>query len=177
MGHIYYTRHGETEWNVENKVCGITDAMLTEKGHEQAKALGQKIISEGYKIDMILHSPLTRAKETAGHISQITGIPMRCDERLTEQNYGKWEGADGRGDEFFAAKSRFVNSFDGGESMLRVAQRIYNLLDELKNDSRTYLLVAHNAVSRSVRSYFVDMENEEYPRFDMDNCEILRYEF
>ena len=39
MKKIYFTRHGQTVWNVENKICGITDIELTEKGHEQAKEL------------------------------------------------------------------------------------------------------------------------------------------
>ena len=33
MGHIYFTRHGQTVWNVENKICGMTDIELTELGH------------------------------------------------------------------------------------------------------------------------------------------------
>ncbi len=40
---IYFTRHGETVWNVENKICGATDIGLTEKGHEQAEELGRLI--------------------------------------------------------------------------------------------------------------------------------------
>ena len=36
MGHFYFTRHGQTVWNVENKICGATDIELTELGHEQA---------------------------------------------------------------------------------------------------------------------------------------------
>ena len=40
---IYFVRHGETVWNVENKICGITDSPLTEKGHRQAAETGRKI--------------------------------------------------------------------------------------------------------------------------------------
>ena len=63
--------------------------------------------------------------------------------------------------------------------MLRVAQRIYNLLDDLKkeSESRTYILVAHNGIARVVNSYFHDMTNEEYARFGVANCEIVKYEF
>ena len=69
MPHIYFARHGQTVWNVENKICGATDIELTEKGHEQAELLGKKILEEGIKIDKILYSPLIRAAETARHIS------------------------------------------------------------------------------------------------------------
>ena len=41
MGHFYFTRHGQTVWNVENKICGATDIELTELGHEQAMELGR----------------------------------------------------------------------------------------------------------------------------------------
>ena len=47
MGHFYFTRHGQTVWNVENKICGATDIELTELGHEQAMELGRKIKEEG----------------------------------------------------------------------------------------------------------------------------------
>ena len=58
MGHFYFTRHGQTVWNVENKICGATDIELTELGHEQAMELGRKIKEEGVKIDEILYSSL-----------------------------------------------------------------------------------------------------------------------
>ena len=177
MPHIYFARHGQTVWNVENKICGATDIELTEKGHEQAELLGKKILEEGIKIDKILYSPLIRAAETARNISEITGIPMECEERLKEQCFGKYEGTPRDGEEFAVAKTYFINSYEDGESMLRLAQRIYNLLDELKNDERTFLLVAHNGISRVIQSYFYDMTNEEYAKFGVGNCEILRFEY
>ena len=177
MPHIYFARYAQTVWNVENKICGATDIELTEKGHEQAELLGKKILEEGIKIDKILYSPLIRAAETARHISEITGIPMECEERLKEQCFGKYEGTPRDGEEFAVAKTYFINSYEDGESMLRLAQRIYNLLDELKNDERTFLLVAHNGISRVIQSYFYDMTNEEYAKFGVGNCEILRFEY
>ena len=65
MHKLYFTRHGETVWNVENKICGMTDSPLTERGRAQARALGQKVKSGGYAIDEILYSPLSRAADTA----------------------------------------------------------------------------------------------------------------
>jgi probable phosphoglycerate mutase len=63
--------------------------------------------------------------------------------------------------------------------MLQLAQRIYNLMDEIKaeSDTKTYILVAHNGISRVIQSYFYDMTNEEYAAFGVKNCEILKYEF
>ena len=179
MGHFYFVRHGQTVWNVENKICGATDIELTELGHQQAIDTGKKIMEEGIKADEILYSPLIRAAETARHISEITGIPARMEPRLIEQYFGKWESTPRDGADFKKAKEFFACSHEGGESTLRLAQRIYNLLDDIKaeSDSKTYILVAHNGIARVVQSYFTDMTNEEYAAYGVKNCEVVRYDF
>ena len=73
MGHFYFVRHGQTIWNVENKICGATDIALTEFGHQQAVETGEKILKEGIQADEILYSPLVRAADTAKHISEMAG--------------------------------------------------------------------------------------------------------
>ena len=179
MKYFYYTRHGQTIWNVENKICGVSDVSLTEKGINQAKELGNKILDENIHIDEILYSPLVRAKETALYISEITGIPAKEEPRLKEQAFGKYEGTPRNGADFRVSKRNFIDSYDGGETMLHLAQRIYNLIDDIKNEpgDKVYLLVAHNGISRVVNSYFHDMSNEEYADFGIRNCEIRKYEF
>ena len=156
MGHFYFVRHGQTIWNVENKICGATDIALTEFGHQQAVETGEKILKEGIQADEILYSPLVRAADTAKHISEMTGIPARPEPRLTEQNFGKWESTARDGADFKKAKECFAMSHEGGESTLRLAQRNY---------------------ARVVQSYFHDMTNEEYAAFGVKNCEIVRYDF
>ena len=181
MGHLYFVRHGETVWNVENKICGATDIALTERGHEQAIATGEKLVRQGVHIDKILYSPLIRAAETARHISEITGVPRQAEPRLTEQCFGKWESTPRDGADFREAKKQFVERHEGGESMLHLAQRIYNLLDDIKKEAESegtvYLLVAHNGISRIIESYFRDMTNEEFAAFGIKNCELRKYEF
>ena len=61
--------------------------------------------------------------------------------------------------------------------MARMCQRIYNLLDRLKNDDKTYLLVAHNGIARIIKSYFNNMTNAEFAAFGVDNCAIVRFDF
>jgi len=177
MKHLYYLRHGQTVWNVENKICGSTDSPLTDFGRLQAKEAAEKILSEGIQFDEILYSPLSRAKDTALIISEITGIPAKEEPRLFEQNFGKWEGTSPRNSpEFTEAKRCFVSNYEGGESMIRLCHRVYTLLDKITQDSdKTYLLVAHNGISRVVHSYFNDMTNEEYAAFGIKNCEIREY--
>lgn len=176
MKPIYFTRHGQTFWNVENKICGSTDIGLTETGIEQAKELGKKIKEENLKIDEILCSPLIRAYDTAKYIADATGLPLKIEERLTEQYFGKYEGTARNGEEFKLSKQSFADDYCGGESMLRLAQRIYNLLDDLKNDDKIYLLVAHNGIARVINSYFNNMSNKDYAAFGIKNCEILKFE-
>lgn len=178
MGIVYFTRHGQTVWNVERKICGATDVELTPLGYEQARELGERIKTEGIQIDEIFYSPLIRAANTAKTISEVTGIPARAEERLREQCFGKYEGTPRRGEEFQEAKKHFIDSFEGGETMLRLAQRIYNLLDDIKKDQdKTYLLVAHNGIARVIRSYFEDMTNDEYAGYGIRNCEIVSFSF
>lgn len=179
MGHLYFVRHGQSIWNVENKICGATDIALTELGHQQAIETGKLFLEQGLHADEILYSPLIRAAETARHISEMTGILMRKEERLREQNFGKYESTARDGAEFKLAKQQFVCRYEGGESMLHLAQRIYNLLDDIKAeaDEKTYILVAHNGIARVVKSYFCEMTNEEYADFGVKNCTITRFDF
>lgn len=178
---IFIARHGQTKWNLENKVQGATDIPLTEQGIEQARNLGLKIKESGTKIDEILYSPLGRAADTARIVSEITGIPCKEEKRLIEQNFGHFEGHQYRlhPGVFHEAKKQFADSYQGGETMLKLAQRIYNLLDELKaaSSGKTYLLITHGGIARMVHSYFYDMTNEEYSSFGIENCEIKEYQF
>ena len=72
MHNIYFTRHGETVWNVENKICGMTDSPLTARGQQQARQLGELVRDSGLHIDEILYSPLSRAADTAKAIAAAT---------------------------------------------------------------------------------------------------------
>lgn len=177
--HFYFVRHGQSLWNVENKICGATDIPLTEFGRKQAVETGKMIVEQGIKADEILYSPLMRAADTARQISEMTGIPAREEPRLTEQNFGKWEGTPRDGADFRRAKAEFACGYEGGESMLRLAQRIYNLLDDIRKEpgDKTYILVAHNGIARVIQSYFYDMTNEEYAAWGVKNCEVIRYDF
>ncbi len=177
MDHFYFVRHGQSLWNVENKICGATDIELTELGHKQAIETGEKILEMGITADEIISSPLKRASETARHISEITGIPMRLEPRIIEQNFGKYESTPRDGAEFHEAKKNLASRFGSGESMLQMAQRIYNFLDEIKAGDKEYILVAHNGLVRILESYFREMDNEEFSCAGIKNCEIKRYDF
>ncbi len=129
--HIYITRHGESQWNLEGKVQGVTDIPLTAKGIEQAYQLAKKIKETGIKINEVLYSPLSRAADTAKIVAEENELPLTLEPRLIEQNFGEYEGHEWKKHPgvFHEAKKQFAGEYNGGESMLRLAQRIYNRLD------------------------------------------------
>ena len=181
--HIYIVRHGESQWNVEQKVQGVTETPLTQRGIEQAHTLAKRIKEEGLRIDEILCSPLSRAADTARIIAEKNGLPLTVEPRLIEQNFGEFEGhewAKHRG-VFHEAKKQFACDYNGGESMLRLGQRVYNLIDELKARSaaegKTFLLVTHGGIARMFHSYFFSETNEEFSSTNIANCEVKEYFF
>lgn len=171
---LYVVRHGEAVWNTQNKICGRTDSPLTDKGRAQAAALAPKMP----KVDRVLCSPLSRARETAEILTKGTGLEIKIEPRLIEQNFGSFEGMDRGTPAFLAAKKEPACHFPGGESSFQTAARVYSLLDELKAEgsSETVLLVCHGAVMRIIETYFRDMPMDEFYHFSPANCTPVRYE-
>lgn len=172
---LYIARHGQTVWNAQNKVCGITDVELTDKGREQAKALALKVADKN--IDVIISSPLKRAIETSKIVSEICNTPMEIDARLIEQNYGIYEGVDRKDEAFLNNKRNFAYKYPEGESMMQVAYRVYGLIDEIKSryKNKNVLLISHGGVCRVINTYFRDMTNEEFFDFTLKNGELEEY--
>ncbi len=173
---LYVARHGQTEYNSKNLVCGSTNLPLTELGKEQAKALAEKIKDKN--IDVIIASPMIRAMQTAGAVSLATGIPVIMDERLREHDYGAFEGVDRSKDEYWQQKYQFAAKFPKGESVLQLAQRVYNLMDDVKKayPDKTVLLVCHGGVSRMIKTYFEDMTSDEFFHYSPENAFVAEYE-
>ena len=168
---LYVTRHGQTGWNALNKVLGRTDIPLDATGEEQARGLARSL--EGLEIDEIWCSPLTRTRQTAEAVSQATGRRYRTDDRLIEQDFGKFEGVDRFDGEYQAAKREYFVRYPGGESFFDLAARVYPLIEELGETNA--LLVTHGGICRIIRSYFEDMGNEEFVQFAQGNCEVRMY--
>lgn len=173
---LYVARHGETEWNKLNKICGRTDSPLTELGRCQAEQLADKL--NGASIDVIIASPLVRAQDTAMTVARRKHLEVLTDDRLIEQDYGIYEGQDRRCEEFLRNKSMFAYRYPGGESMMDIARRTYNLIDEVcaRYPDANVLFVCHNGICRVINSYFCDMTNEEYFSFSQGNCGFTVYE-
>lgn len=87
---IYLCRHGESEYNAKKIVQGHIDTNLTEKGINQAKALGEFLKDKD--IQKIISSDLKRAYQTAKIVGDLLGLEVYKDERIREMHFGTWEG-------------------------------------------------------------------------------------
>lgn len=176
---LYVTRHGETEFNAQNRISGVTDILLTEEGIAQAKEMAQKAKAYG-DIQRIIASPLKRAQMTAQIVGEALGLPIQTDERLTEWDYGIFEGKDRFTEGFAETKAEFgVKMPGGGESVFQIVQRTYNVIDDVKRlyPDENVLLVCHGGICRVIDSYFHDMTVDRFMHFFMGNCELRVYQF
>lgn len=173
---LFVARHGQTVWNAQNRVCGVTDVKLTEKGIDQARELADAV--RNHNIDMVIVSPLERAMETGKIVADKNSIPLQIEELLIEQNYGIYEGVDRETDSFLVNKRNFAYKYPEGESMLQVAYRIYGLINKIKEQyqGKNILIISHGGVCRIIRTYFQDMTNEEFFNYTLENGRLEEYE-
>lgn len=87
---IYIVRHGQTDWNLERRLQGQKDIPLNETGRNEATICRNQLTS--IKVDEIISSDLSRAKETAEIINKSRSLPIKYDSRLRELNCGNIEG-------------------------------------------------------------------------------------
>lgn len=173
---LYVARHGQTQYNLEKRICGRSDVALTSRGILQAEELAQNLI--GYSIDLIISSPLQRAKMTAEIIGEKTGAPVIYEDRLAERDYGKTDGTYEGTPGFTHTFQQFGYQYPDGETLLQVVQRVYNLIDEIKYkyENKNILLISHGGVCRVINSYFNSLTNDEFFDFFLENCKVLEYE-
>lgn len=95
MYRIVLLRHGESEWNRQNRFTGWTDVDLSEKGVKEARAAGELLKKEGYDFDIAFTSVLKRAIRTLWIVLEEMDrmwIPVRRHWRLNERHYGDLQG-------------------------------------------------------------------------------------
>ncbi len=95
MGKIILLRHGQSEWNLENRFTGWTDVDLTDKGREEARAAGLKIKESGLEPRYYFTSYLKRAIHTLQIASEAMDrewVPVTKDWHLNERHYGALQG-------------------------------------------------------------------------------------
>ena len=97
MMELVFIRHGFSEWNAKNLFTGWRDVNLTERGVEEAKTAGQKLLNAGFEFDIAFTSVLTRAIKTCNIVleeSHQLWIPQVKNWRLNERHYGELQGLD-----------------------------------------------------------------------------------
>ena len=149
-------RHGQTDWNVENRFQGHSDIPLNKVGHYQASEAAQVLAA--LRPDRIISSDLIRAQETAAALAALTDITVEINPNLRETDGGLWEGK-------LASENRathgelFANWYEGGdepagvtgERRSDVAKRAVAVIEkETTNFSGTIVFVTHGGTVRSV---------------------------
>lgn len=161
---LYLVRHGETELNVKKVYYGSTDCELTEKGKEQAVSL--KTAFASVPLDLVLESPLKRAKTTVDLILGEKEVPRLEDGRLKELDFGGWEGksyTELQGDPLYEQWCREWKTTcpPRGECFLDLAQRVRSFYgDLLKREEERVLIVAHHAVLQQLMACLLEAEPE-----------------
>ena len=93
MARLILLRHGESQWNLENRFTGWVDVPLSPKGIEEARQAGEKL--RGFTFDRAFTSVLSRANETLRIVLETLGqsaIPIEKDKALNERMYGELQG-------------------------------------------------------------------------------------
>lgn len=178
MIRILFTRHGQTDWNLQMKIQGHIEIPLNETGRRQAEEAHDKLLDT--PIDLIFSSPLSRAKETAEIIRGNRNIPILIDEDLKEEFYGDMEGQSRLDNSAYLKQSTsYFKRYPHGESYFDVYHRVARFFEKLKREYdgkvKTILIVAHGGMSRAVNLYFKDMENKDFAPYSIDNCQVVEY--
>lgn len=163
-------RHGQTDWNIEERFQGHTDIPLNRTGEFQVKQAAKRLID--LKPTQIISSDLTRAKQTAAALSDLAQIPVRSFEQLRETNGGNWEGnidSDTRSVDkvnwirWIAGEN--IRAGQTGESRSMVGKRVKEFLDpvietleEQETDEEAVLVVVtHGGTARAIIGTYLEL--------------------
>lgn len=165
---LFLVRHGQSQWNLENRFTGWKDIDLTEKGEEEARKAGAFLKHE--KIDIAFTSALIRAQHTLEIILEETGkndLPVFEDKALNERAYGDLEGLNKAelaqkvgAEQVHLWRRSYDVAPPGGESLKDTRNRVLpyyeaNIVPQLKKH-KNVLVVAHG---NSLRALIMFLEN------------------
>ena len=174
---LYVVRHGETIWNAENRVQGISDIPLTDKGRLDATLL--KDLVKEINVDVVIASPLERTIETAKILTDGK-MPINTDDRIKERDWGMNEGANidevDRWDCWDVILNTKVQNI---ESIQDFMYRVSSFLEDIKvrYKDKNVLVVTHSAVIRVIHYMLGTIpEDGDLTRMDIPNLRILEYE-
>jgi probable phosphoglycerate mutase len=183
MATVLLARHGETTWNRSGRVQGWAPTPLTERGHDQAAALGAALASTA-DVDRLVSSDLRRAVETARHVARATGVDPETDAGWRERDFGCMQGLSvtdlfGGHPEYALGESGIAAATarpDSGETVIETRDRVLAAWGRLHADlpaDETVVVVAHGGPIRlllgSIRGYDIVASVLE---IEQDNCAI-----
>jgi len=152
---IYLARHGETAWSLTGQHTGLTDLPLTERGQQNARALGGRLA--GLDFAAVFTSPLQRALRTC-ELAGFGGV-AHVDSNLVEWNYGEYEG---RTSEQILAKrpdwQLFRDGCPGGESPDQVGARADCVLTRVRAARGNVLLFSSGHFLRVLAARWLKLE-------------------
>jgi broad specificity phosphatase PhoE len=181
---IFLMRHGETETNKDNILCGQTDVGLSQRGFKQAE-LGAEYLSK-FNFDKIYSSDLQRALCTAEPIAKKKNLPIIKDENLREIFCGDWECVKGEDlkkrypEEYGMYLKDFVNSkCVNGESGKDFIKRAIDTVNKIakENAGKTVLIATHGGILRALDAFlFTDKGWQAYGWYSNVGISIAEYE-
>lgn len=189
MARLVLLRHGESQWNLENRFTGWVDVPLSAKGVEEARQAGEKL--RGFTFNRAFSSVLTRANETLRIVLEALGqtnIPIEKDKALNERMYGDLQGlnkaetAKKYGD---AQVKIWRRSYDvkppGGESLKDTAERALpyyqTMIKPHLQKGETIIIAAHGNSLRALVMELDQLSKEEVLELNIPTGVPLLYEF
>ena len=176
---IYYVRHGQTDLNLAKKMQGGgTEKELNETGISQAYNTKKEL--ENVKYNLVICSPMKRAKQTAEIINEGRDIPIITDERIRERKLGDYEGRDVTEEmENNIWDYKLNYNIPNGENLHDFEKRINEFFEDIKEKyyDKTILIVAHGGIAKVIKSHLYGMpESQNLAEISMNNCEIIEAE-
>jgi len=188
MAELILLRHGQSQWNLENRFTGWVDVPLSERGIQEARAAGAKL--RGRRIDRLYTSVLARAVETARLAFEeagITGVPTIRDAALNERMYGDLQGKDK--DEARATFGEeqvkiWRRSYDvrppGGESLADTAARVIpywtgSILPDLAA-GKNVLVAAHGNSLRALAMHLEGLTQAQVLELEIPTGQPILYD-
>lgn len=188
MARLILLRHGESQWNLENRFTGWVDVPLSPRGTQEAKDAGVKL--KGFTFDRAFTSVLSRANETLRLVLETvgqTGIPIEKDKALNERMYGDLQGLNKTetAQKYGEAQVKiWRRSYDvrppGGESLKDTAERVLPYYEaKIKPylfKGETILIAAHGNSLRALVMQLEQLTKEQVLELNIPTGAPLLYE-
>ena len=175
-------RHGETDWNRENRFQGHADPPLNDRGRDQARALAD-VLADDPPV-AVYSSPLRRARETASVVGERLGLPLETLEALREIDVGEWMGltraeAEERYPDDFERWRNFGQGWQHGETYEQLSERVIPALLALarRHPDGRVLVVTHGGPIRAAEAFAEGIGTAEVRRRRrvVANCGLARF--